>query len=80
MAVYWQQVVELNTCQQHRIVILVVHRLFNSAAAPCWRSLRGRCGAGAHGVGRVWLFDARGIINAAAARQAGLHVWIVGQG
>jgi UDPglucose 6-dehydrogenase len=28
----------------------------------------------------AWLFDARGITNAAAARQAGLDVWIVGQG
>jgi UDPglucose 6-dehydrogenase len=28
----------------------------------------------------AWLFDARGITNAAAAREAGLNLWIVGQG
>jgi UDPglucose 6-dehydrogenase len=166
VAAYWQQVVELNTWQQHRIANLVVHRLFGSVSgkrlavlgfafkadtndtreAPAIRICRDlleegaelaiydpkvapeqlardlgqlqtqadgdgtwqRCGSvleAARGADAVlvltewaefaqlpfgdlaaamrkpaWLFDARGITNAAAARQAGLHVWIVGQG
>jgi UDPglucose 6-dehydrogenase len=32
VAAYWQQVVELNTWQQHRIATLVVHRLFGSVS------------------------------------------------
>jgi UDPglucose 6-dehydrogenase len=166
VAAYWQQVVELNTWQQHRIASLVVHRLFGSVSgkrlavlgfafkadtndtreAPAIRICRDlleegaelaiydpkvapeqlardlgqpqtqadgdgtwqRCGSvleAARGADAVlvltewaefgqlpfgdlavamrkpaWLFDARGITNAAAARQAGLDVWIVGQG
>ena len=166
VAAYWQQVVELNTWQQHRIARLVVHRLFGSVSgkrlavlgfafkadtndtreAPAIRICKDlleegaelaiydpkvspeqlardlgqpqmqtngdgtwqSCGSvleAALGADAVlvltewaefselpfkdlaavmrkpaWLFDARGITNAAAAREAGLNLWIVGQG
>ena len=166
VAAYWQQVVELNTWQQHRIARLVVHRLFGSVSgkrlavlgfafkadtndtreAPAIRICKDlleegaelaiydpkvapeqlvrdlgqpqmqsngdgtwqSCGSvleAALGADAVlvltewaefselpfkdlaavmrkpaWLFDARGITNANAAREAGLNLWIVGQG
>jgi UDPglucose 6-dehydrogenase len=166
VAAYWQQVVELNTWQQHRIARLVVHKLFGSVSgkrlavlgfafkadtndtreAPAIRICKDlleegaelaiydpkvspeqlaqdlgqpqmqtngdgtwqSCGSvleAALGADAVlvltewaefselpfkelaavmrkpaWLFDARGITNAAAAREAGLNLWIVGQG
>ena len=170
VAAYWQQVVELNTWQQHRIARLVVHRLFGSVSgkrlavlgfafkadtndtreAPAIRICKDlleegaelaiydpkvaseqlvrdlgqpqiqpqthsngdgtwqSCGSvleAALGADAVlvltewaefselpfkdlaavmrkpaWLFDARGITNAAAARETGLNLWIVGQG
>ena len=166
VAAYWQQVVELNTWQQHRIARLVVHKLFGSVSgkrlavlgfafkadtndtreAPAIRICKDlleegaelaiydpkvapeqlvrdlgqpqmqsngdgtwqSCGSvleAALGADAVlvltewaefselpfkdlaavmrkpaWLFDARGITNANAAREAGLNLWIVGQG
>jgi len=166
VAAYWQQVVELNTWQQHRIARLVVHKLFGSVSgkrlavlgfafkadtndtreAPAIRICKDlleegaelaiydpkvspeqlaqdlgqpqmqtngdgtwqSCGSvleAALGADAVlvltewaefselpfkelaavmrkpaWLFDARVITNAAAAREAGLNLWIVGQG